>query len=161
MLGAMPLWPEKCAKLLPAFDSRVFEVPTREEAAWALIWREEDATKNAVSMATRAHYSTKQMHKKSASEMIEMLAEKGVDFHAFPARFRRGVYVQRKLVTKVLSPAALAKIPIGSRPTGPVMRRETVVLDMPPIHNVVNFVDVLLRGAEPILIQRDEVSRTA
>jgi hypothetical protein len=100
-------------------------------------------------MAARAHFSHKELHGKSSRQMIEMMAVKGVDFLAYPARFRRGAYVQRRLVTRELPPETLARIPDDSRPVGPVLRRETVVLDMPPIRRVENFVDVLLRGDDP------------
>jgi len=64
--------------------------------------------------------------------------------------------VQRRLVEKELPAETLARIPIGSRPVGAIMRRETVVLDLPPIRKIENFVDVLLRGAEPVMMQREE-----
>lgn len=153
MKGALHLWPERCDKQLPVFDCRVFEVPNREEAAWTVAWRETDAVKNAVSMACRAYYSPKEMLGKSSSEMQEMLFQKGVNFNDYPARFRRGSYVQRRTVMKELAPEVLARIPEGRRPTGPVMRSETVVLDVPPIRRVENWIEVLLDGADPVLRQ--------
>jgi len=149
---AVRLWPERCEKQLPVFDCRVFEVPNREEAAWACAWREADATKNAVSMACRAYYGPKEMLGKSSAEMQEMLFQKGVNFNDYPARFRRGSYVQRKTILKELAPEVLARIPEGKRPTGPVMRNETVVLDLPPIRRVANWVEVILDGADPVLV---------
>jgi hypothetical protein len=102
-------------------------------------------------MAARAHFSHKELHGKSSREMIEMMAAKGVDFRAYPASFRRGTYVQRRLVQKELPAETLARIPVGSRPIGAVLRRETVVLDMLPIRRITNFVDVLLSGDEPVM----------
>ena len=151
MKDAIRLWPDRCNKQLPVFDCRVFPVPNREEAAWSVAWREFDATKNAVSMACRAYYSSKQMMNKSSSEMQEMLFQKGINFNDYPSWFRRGRYVQRKSVMKELSPEVLAKIPEGRRPTGPVMRNETFVLDLPPIRKVENWIDVLFDGADPVL----------
>jgi tRNA(His) 5'-end guanylyltransferase len=40
MQDAMRLWPDRCRRQLPMFDARVFEVPSRDEAAWAVAWRE-------------------------------------------------------------------------------------------------------------------------
>ena len=41
-------------ELLPVFDCRVWQVPTKAEAANVFLWRELDATKNAISMAALA-----------------------------------------------------------------------------------------------------------
>lgn len=153
MKDAVRLWPERCEKQLPVFDARVFEVPNREEAAWSVAWREFDAVKNAVSMACRAYYGPKEMLGKSCSEMQEMLFQKGVNFNDYPAHFKRGSYVQRKTFLKELAPEVLARIPEGKRPTGPVTRNETVVLDLPPIRKVANWIEVILDGAEPVLVQ--------
>jgi len=147
---AVRLWPERCARQLPVFDARVFEVPNRDEAVAALVWRELDATKNAVSMAARAHFPHARLQGKTPAQMQEMLfREKGINFNAYPARFKRGVYLQRRTAARELPPERLALIPEGKRPTGPVLRTEIACLDLPPITRVVNRVEVLLDGAEP------------
>lgn len=146
----MRLWPERCARQLPTFDARVFEVPTRDEAVAALVWRELDATKNAVSMSARAHFPQARLQGRTSAQMQEMLfQEKGVNFNDYPARFKRGVYLQRRTVAWELPPERRALIPEGKRPTGPVLRSEVVCLDLPPITRVPNRVEVLLDGAEP------------
>lgn len=43
---------------MPHFDCRTWSVPSRTEAANVFLWREQDATKNAISMAARAVYRT-------------------------------------------------------------------------------------------------------
>jgi hypothetical protein len=108
-------------------------------------------------MAVRAHFSHKELYGKSSRDMIGMQAAKGLDFFALPARFRRGAYVQRRLIVKELPPETLARIPLASRPSSPVMRRETMVLDMTPLRRVENFVDVLLRGDEPVIKKRHRI----
>ena len=150
MKDAPRLWPARCDKQLPVFDCRVFEVPNREEAAWSVAWREIDATKNAVSMACRAYYSSKQMNGKSSAQMQEMLFQKGINFNDYPARFKRGSYIQRRTFMRELTHEMLARIPEAKRPTGPVMRNETVVLDLPPILKVPNWIEVLFDGADPV-----------
>lgn len=147
---AVRLWPDRCARQLPVFDARVFEVPNRDEAVAALVWRELDATKNAVSMAARAHFPHSRLHGKSSSQMQEMLfQEHGVNFNDYPARFKRGVYLQRRTVDRELAPERLARIPEGKRPTGPIVRTEVICLDLPPITRVANRVEVLLDGLPP------------
>lgn len=148
---AVRLWPERCQRRLPVFDCRVFEVPSRAEAVASLVFRELDATKNAVSMAARAYFSHRELQGKSSPEMQEMLFRAhGVNFNDYPPRFKRGVYVQRRPVETTLDAETLARIPEDRRPTGPVLRSRTLVLDLPPILKVVNRVEVLLDGAEPV-----------
>ena len=48
-------------KPLAEFDCRVWNVPSRTEAANTILWREFDATKNSIYMAARAYYSDKQL----------------------------------------------------------------------------------------------------
>ena len=89
--------PEK-ENLLAYFDCRVWNVPNLTEAANVLVWRELDATKNAISMAAQSMFSHKQLQNKNGSQMQEMMHEKGVNFNNYPAFFKRGTYVRR--VTK-------------------------------------------------------------
>lgn len=150
MMGAVDLWPEKVRRSPPVFDARVFEVPSRDEAVNAIMWREWDATKNAISMAAHASFSPRQLHGKGGAEMQEMLfSERGINFNDYPPGFRRGTYVQRRVYEKLMDEETLARIPVGKRPTGPVMRSEVEVLELPPLAKVPNRVDVLLDGAEP------------
>ncbi len=82
---------------MPHFDCRVFEVPESYEAANAVLWRVRDAERNAVSMATRAHYAPPEMEHKSVVAMKEMLWQKGVDFRALPSIFRQGALLTRRV----------------------------------------------------------------
>ena len=50
------------AERCPHFDARVFQLPSKVEAANAILWRTLDARKNAVSMAARAAFSAKALH---------------------------------------------------------------------------------------------------
>lgn len=55
------LLPERSGRLA-CFDCRAWTVPSLEEAANVLVWREVDATKNSVSMAAREFYSHRALH---------------------------------------------------------------------------------------------------
>jgi tRNA(His) guanylyltransferase len=145
---AVGLWPDRCARELPIFDSRVFAVPNRIEAINALIWREQDATKNAITMAARAFYTHKDLHKKSGAEKQDMLFQKGVNFNDYPARFKRGVYLQRRDVLRELSPIERARIPTAHQPKGPLRRSQVVVLDLPPFARVSNREAVVFDKAD-------------
>lgn len=78
------------------FDARVFCIPDPIEVANYFLWRQLDATRNSISMAAQAHYSHKELHGKSASDMQEMLFRKGINWNNYPARSKRGGAVIRK-----------------------------------------------------------------
>ena len=110
------------ADRLPHFDCRVCQLPDRTEAVNMFLWRWKDAVKNAVQMVAQANFSTKQLHGKHGGEMREMLAEKGIEFDALPAFFRRGTFGRRVTEWRELTTDELAKIPERHRPDGPVQR---------------------------------------
>ena len=136
-------WQEK----LPHFDARVFQLPSKDEAANVFLWRAMDARKNAISMVAQSRFSHKALHEKDQKAMLAMLAEAGVDFDSLPACFRRGTFVRRGVVTRLLTDDELERIPEKHRPTGPVTRLEMKVLDMPPFNRVANRVEVIFDGA--------------
>lgn len=141
----------KMADRAPTFDARVFQLPNRAECANAFVWRELDATKNALSMAARELYSQKDLLGKVGAQLHELLFAKGVNFNDYPAEFKRGVYVQRRRVRKQLSAEQMAKIPEGKRPEGGwVDRSQILPLDLPPILRVANRVEVIFEAADPI-----------
>ena len=150
MPRALALWPERAAATPPHFDCRVFQVPNREEAANCVLWRELDATKNAISMAARAHFSHKRLHAKSGAEMQEMLwQEAGINFNDYAPAFKRGAFFQRRKRLRHFSDAELARIPEPHRPTGPVARTEIAHLEMPRFSQVANRTAVIFDGAPP------------
>ena len=57
------------------FDARVFNVP-KEEVTNAVLWRQNDATRNSISSLAQAYFSHKELHGKNSSQMQDMLMEK-------------------------------------------------------------------------------------
>jgi tRNA(His) 5'-end guanylyltransferase len=75
------------------FDSRAFNLP-QDEICNYYIWRQVDATRNAIQMAGREYFSHKQLHKKSCNEIQEMLfQEKEINFNDYPIIRKRGFCV--------------------------------------------------------------------
>lgn len=150
------------AELDPTFDARVFQLPNKMECANAFVWREQDATKNALSMAVRSLYPHKAMEGKSRSEQHEMLFAKGVNFNDYPAAFKRGVYVARREQLRPLTDEELAKIPENRRPAPDyqVSRSRIMELDLPPLGRVANKVEVVFEGAQPQLAPEAEIQAT-
>lgn len=145
--------PEK-AELLPVFDARVFQMPNKELAALALVWRELDASKNSVSMAASAYYSHKVLQGKNNAEKQELLFQKGINWNDYPSFFKRGSYFRKAVVEKLLSDEELSVIPEAHRPTGLVKRNMMVSLEIPPITKISNVVEFVFEGVEPIIAEK-------
>ena len=144
--------PERSAA--PAiFDCRVWTLPSREEAANTFLWRERDATKNAVSMATRHYYSHAQVDGKTSAEQQELLFQAGVNFNDYPAFFKRGSFFARRRFERPFSPAELEQLPprhaARTNPELQVARSEVQRLDVPPFDKVRNRVEFIFEGAVP------------
>jgi len=142
---------ERTKNLMPVFDCRVFQLPNRTEAANAVLWREKDATKNAISMAERSFYSHKALHGKSSSEMQEMIFQKGQNFNDYPAFFKRGTFVRRITEERPFTPEELERIPEKHRPALDtlVTRSRVVELEMPVFTKILNREAVIFDGAAP------------
>ena len=143
--------PAEYADRLPHFDCRVFQLPSKDEAANAFLWRAMDARKNAISMVAQANFSHKELFGKDQKAMLAMLADAGVDFETFPASFRRGSFIRRDVVERMLTDDELARIPEKHHPTGAVTRTDMKVVDVPPFNKVMNRVAVIFDGADPAL----------
>lgn len=86
---------EKAVDVGAMFDCRVFTIPD-EEVANCLIWRQQDATRNAVQMLGQTYFSSKELHKKSQSDIQDMLMlQKGINFNDMPIEFKRGICCKR------------------------------------------------------------------
>jgi tRNA(His) 5'-end guanylyltransferase len=137
------------------FDSRVWTVPNLAEAANAILWREQDATKNSISMAARCYYSHKELQNKNGAEMQEMLFQKGVNWNDYPSFFKRGTFVQRRKEKKKFSVDEIEKLPkqhaARKDPNLEIERSVIRRLDMPKFSSVTNRVGVIFNGEDPII----------
>ena len=141
---------------LPHFDARVFQLPSKTEAANVLLWRAMEARKNAVTSATRAIYSAKALHGMGQDRMHAMLSAKGVDFQSYPPSFKWGTWVRRLAFDRVLTADELERIPVPHRPAPAtrVTRSEVREIVMPEFHTITNRIEVVFDGAEPRIPER-------
>lgn len=73
------------------FDARCFNIP-ETEIVNCFIWRQQDATRNAIQMLAQTYFSQKTLDGKSVSDLHDMLMlEKGINFNDMPIEFKRGV----------------------------------------------------------------------
>lgn len=144
----------------PTFDARVWVVPNRTEAANYFVWREQDATKNSISMAAHTLYSNRELHGKNSSDKQEMLFQKGVNWNDYPAWAKRGTYIQRKRVLSSFTTSELEKLPLKhearKNPDLQIERNKWLYVDMPIFTAIVNREDVIFEGENPITRQSDE-----
>lgn len=139
----------------PVFDCRCFNAPSEQEGVNALVWREQDATRNSIQMAGQAQFSHNQLMNQSCDNIQELLwSQRNINWNDYPDKCKRGTYVQRRKITRAFTSEELDKLPAKhaarTNPSLTVERSETVVLSMPPITKVVNAKDVVFRGAVPV-----------
>lgn len=144
--------PEKVDKM-PRFDCRVFNVPNIEEATNAFLWREQDATKNSISMAAQSVYSHGELMNKSGSEKQEMLFIKGINWNDYHDFFKRGTYIQRKRVMSKFTSTELSRLldkhQAKLNPDLEIERWVVDVIDIPPLAKIKNRVNVIIFGETP------------
>jgi tRNA(His) guanylyltransferase len=136
---------------LPHFDCRVWQVPTLDDAVDVFIWREDDATKNSVSMAASALYTDRELFGKDGAAKQDLLHARGVNWNDYPAAFKRGTYLGRRTVERELTDDERARIPEAHRPApGALFQRTRVVeLELPPVRKVGNLAAVLFERGSP------------
>lgn len=145
---------------LPRFDCRAWMVPNKEEAVNTILWREFDATKNSISMLAQSKFSHKELDGKNGQEKQEMLYAKfGINWNDVEARFKRGVYVQRKTSVRSFTAEELSELPpkhaARKNPDLKIERSDVIVVDMPPLAKVTNRVEVIFDGKEPETLKEE------
>lgn len=81
---------------LAQFDSRVWTVSTIEEAINSFIWRQQDATRNAVSSIAQFYCSHKELHGKNQKDQIAMIEVKNFDYKHMNLGWKQGRMVIKK-----------------------------------------------------------------
>lgn len=77
------------------FDSRAFLLPEHEVVNY-FIWRQQDAVRNSVESCARSMYSHKELHKKNCAQMLQMMKEKGFDWHGLPMNQKAGLCIVKR-----------------------------------------------------------------
>ena len=147
MMSSMP---EK-QEATPCFDCRVWQVPTLKEALEVFVWREDDATKNSISMAASAYYDDATLKNKDGSAKQELLFQKGINWNDYPAFFKRGSYLGRRAIERQFTDEEWQRIPEAHRPPRDqvITRHQIVELELPPIRKLANAIEVLFQNMKP------------
>jgi len=144
--------PEKADKS-PVFDCRVWQVPNLEEGANCFLWREMDATKNAISMAARHYFEHPELQNKNGSEMQEMMFQRhGLNFNDYPSFFKRGSYIRKVNVERKFTTKELEQLPdkheAKKNPDLIVVRSEYKRVEIPKFTTVANRAGFIFLGEE-------------
>ena len=81
------------------FDSRVFTIADRQEVLNYIYWRQQDCTRNSISMAAQSLFSHKELQGKKSPEMMDMMMlQKGVNWNNYPIGFKRGRIIRQRQI---------------------------------------------------------------
>ena len=78
---------------LALFDSRVFTIPDSIEVENYFVWRQQDCTRNSISMTAQSLYTHEELDGKNSNQMQDMCFEKGVNWNDLPSEYKRGRFV--------------------------------------------------------------------
>lgn len=134
---------------LAIFDCRAFVVPNLLEAYHAVLWRQQDCTKNAINSAAQALFSHKSLQGLNGAQLQEkMFAEAGVNFNDYPAWARRGTLVRRVKVFKPMDDETRRRLSVKGimMPTAPIERSE-LQISTPWLSRLEDPVAFLFKGA--------------
>jgi tRNA(His) guanylyltransferase len=90
-------YPDKSFAL---FDARAWVLP-HDEVCNYFLWRQQDATKNSVSMVSQANFPHKQLQGLNGSQMQDkLILEKGINWNDLPVWQKRGVCIVKEFYSK-------------------------------------------------------------
>lgn len=138
------------------FDCRIYQTPTLHDAAVQLLWRENDSTKNSISMLAQSIFSHKELQGLNGSELQDkMMNEKGVNWNDIEVRFKRGTYIKRTVTSKPFTAEELAILPKGhnahKNPDLVIERSIFSEVEMPIFNKILNKEGVVFFNETPKL----------
>jgi tRNA(His) guanylyltransferase len=141
---------------LANFDCRIYQTPTLHDACVQLLWRENDATKNSISMLAQSLFSHKALQNLNGSELQnKMMLEKGVNWNDLAAKYKKGTYVKRIKTSKPFSKEEIETLPENhnarKNPDLIIERAVVQVIEYPIFSKIENKVAVIFYDKEPVV----------
>ncbi len=138
------------------FDARIYQTPTLHDAAIQLLWRENDATKNSISMLAQSLFPHKELQNLDGNQMQEkMWKEKGVNWNDLQVKFKRGSYVKRVVTSRPFSVEEISSLPPKHKahqdPNLVIERSVISPVILPIFSSIKNKADVVFFDNEPIV----------
>lgn len=136
------------------FDCRIYQTPTLHDATIQLLWRENDVTKNSISMLAQSLFSHDQLQGLNGNELQDkMMLEKGVNWNDLDSRLKRGTYVKRIKTTKPFSIEELSTLPskhmAHNNPNLTIERSVIEIVEYPTFNKIVNKERVIFFDEKP------------
>lgn len=103
-------WRKPLSLKSPTFDCRVWQAP-REYLYKYLIWREDDAIRNSVSMLAHATFSHKNLLNKNTKEVLALLKNEGIDWQNLDSRYKRGSFFVKQEIERAFTPVEISLLP--------------------------------------------------
>lgn len=138
------------------FDCRIYQVPTLHDACLQLLWRENDATKNSISMLAQSLFSHNSILKLNGSQMQDkMMNEKGINWNDLEVKYKRGTYIKRIKALKPFTLEEIESLPKNhnahKNPDLVIERNVIKELNLPIFSKIKNKVGVIFENEEPLL----------
>lgn len=77
------------------FDSRVYVIPAIKEVANCLVWRQQDATRNSISMAFDAVVGKSKSFGMGGVQKQEVMFQEGTNWNDYAVKYKRGVVIKK------------------------------------------------------------------
>jgi tRNA(His) 5'-end guanylyltransferase len=138
------------------FDCRIYQVPSLHDACIQLLWRENDATKNSISMLAQSLFPHKELQNLNGNEMQDkMMLEKGVNWNDLEVKYKRGTYVKRIKTSKPFTTEELKSLPVNHHahkdPNLIIERSSINEVHYPIFSKIENQVGVIFHDEQPLL----------
>ncbi len=143
-------------KKIANFDCRIYQTPSLHDACVQLLWRENDAVKNSISMLAQSLFSHKQLQHLNGNQMQDkMMVEKGVNWNNLETKYKRGSYVKRMKILKPFTTEELSELPpqhnAHKNPNLIIERNVFKQMEYPIFNKIANKVEVIFLDEEPKL----------
>jgi len=153
---------ERRKELLPrhektaVFDCRIYQTPTLHDACVQLLWRENDATKNSISMLAQSLFSHKELQNLNGDQMQDkMFLERNVNWNDLETRKKRGIYVKRIKTSRPFTTEEIKSLPpkhhARTNPDLCIERSIVKEIEYPIFNKIKNKVDAVFYDKEPII----------
>ena len=138
------------------FDCRIYQTPTLNDACLQLLWRENDATKNSVSMLGRAYFSHLALDNLHANQIQDkLMLEHNINWNDLDSKYKRGTYVKRIKTLMPFTEEELKNLPekhnARKNPNILIERNVISVFEMPIFNTIKNKVGVVFLNEEPVI----------
>jgi tRNA(His) 5'-end guanylyltransferase len=132
------------------FDCRIYQVPTLDDGCAQLLWRENDATKNSISMLAQSLFPHDKLLGINGNQKQDMMMlEKGVNWNDLPVKFKRGTYVKRVRTSKPFTQEEIDTLPKNhnarKNPDLLIERNIISVVDLPIFSHITNRAGFVFR----------------